>query len=87
MSINVTSENDITLTVDQASQLTLIVDQGAIGPTGPYGPTGPAGSGIVLKGVVATVGDLPSSGNQPGDAYIVSANDHLYVWSGSYGLD
>jgi len=87
LSVNVTSENDITLTVDQATQLTLIVDQGVIGPTGPYGPTGPAGSGIVLKGAVATVGDLPSSGNQPGDAYIVSASGHLYVWSGSSWID
>ncbi len=79
--------SDVELVVASANQITLVVDQGVVGPTGPYGPTGPAGSGIVLKGAVATVGDLPSSGNQPGDAYIVSASGHLYVWSGSEWID
>ena len=85
--MNVVTENDISLTVEQNNQITLTIDQGIAGPTGPYGPTGPAGAGIVLKGSVATVGDLPAAGNNPGDAYIVSSNGHLYVWSGSSWID
>ena len=67
---------------------------GPTGPTGadstvagPTGPTGPQGQGITVKGAVPTVGDLPSSGNTPGDAYIVNADGHLYVWSGSVWTD
>ena len=85
--MNVVTENDISLTVEQNNQITLTIDQGIVGPTGPYGPTGPAGAGIVLKGSVATVGDLPAVGNNPGDAYIVSSNGHLYIWSGSAWVD
>ena len=93
-------------TVTSANQITLVVDQGVIGPTGPAGaaggptgptglpstvpgptgatgPTGAMGAGITPKGTVATVGDLPSSGNTPGDAYIVLSDGDLYVWSGS----
>lgn len=58
--------------------------QGAVGPTGPQGligPTGAAGQGVQIKGSVATVGDLPSTGNIPGDSYIVLADGDLYVWS------
>ena len=79
--------SDVNLVVTSGNQIALTIDQGIIGPTGPYGPTGPAGAGIVLKGAVANVGDLPASGNNPGDAYIVSSNGHLYVWSGSTWID
>ena len=47
---------------------------GAAGPTGPEGPQGPAGTpgpGFTFLGAVATVGDLPSSGVNDGDAYVV----------------
>jgi hypothetical protein len=54
---------------------------------GPTGPTGAAGAGITYKGAVATVGDLPSTGNTVGDAYTVLANNHLYVWSGTAWID
>jgi hypothetical protein len=30
---------------------------------------------------VATVGDLPATGNTEADAYIVAADGHLYIWS------
>lgn len=56
---------------------------GATGPVGPTGPTGATGQGIAIKGAVPTVGDLPMVGNQPGDAYIVDASGHLYVWDGT----
>jgi hypothetical protein len=77
LSVSVTSQNEIVLTIDQPNQLTFIVDQGVIGPTGPAGaagvtgPTGAAGSGVELKGVVNNPGDLPMVGNQPGDTYVV----------------
>lgn len=73
--------------------------QGAIGPTGspgsngldgatgPTGPTGPVGAGITIKGTVPTVGDLPSTGNTPGDCYIVESNGSLYVWDGTAWFD
>ena len=64
------------------------VDSGlANGPAGPTGsagttgPTGPQGTGINMKGTVATVADLPATGNTVGDGYVVLANGHVYVWS------
>jgi hypothetical protein len=57
------------------------------GPTGATGPTGPQGTGINYKGVVATTGLLPPAGNTTGDAYIVTATDHLWVWNGSAWTD
>lgn len=56
--------------------------QGVQGPTGPTGSQGPAGTGITFKGTVPTVADLPS-GATVGDAFIVEADKHLYIWSGS----
>ena len=57
--------------------------QGEVGPTGPTGSTGPAGVSITMKGEVATVGNLPASGNQVNDAYVVTADGNLYVWDGA----
>jgi hypothetical protein len=51
--------------------------------TGPTGPTGPQGTSINIRGTVAAVVNLPASGNVINDAYIVTANEDLYVWSGS----
>ena len=48
--------------------------------------SGENGTGIQVKGSVATVGDLPSSASV-GDSYYVDANGHLYVWSGSAWID
>jgi hypothetical protein len=56
---------------------------GVEGPQGPIGPVGPEGAGVQLKGSVATVGDLPMSGNVIGDSYIVDASGDLYVWTGA----
>ena len=62
-------------------------DQGIQGPQGDEGPTGPQGASIVVKGQVATVGNLPATGNTVNDAYIVVADGHLYVWNGSTWID
>jgi hypothetical protein len=65
---------------------------GATGPTGPQGPQGPqgvqgeqgeAGTGITMQGSVPTSGDLPTVGNEQGDAYIVQADDSLWIWDGT----
>lgn len=56
--------------------------QGVEGPIGPAGPQGEAGSGITMQGSVLTPGGLPSSGNEQGDAYIVQADDSLWIWDG-----
>jgi hypothetical protein len=53
------------------------------GEVGPIGPTGAQGTSITVKGSVATVGDLPATGNSLNDAYIVSSTGNLYVWNGS----
>ena len=36
-----------------------------------------------MQGSVATSGQLPTSGNAQGDAYIVQADDSLWIWDGS----
>jgi hypothetical protein len=56
---------------------------GARGPAGPPGPQGPIGAGIRILSAVPTVGDLPSTGNQPGDAHLVTATGNLHVWDGT----
>jgi hypothetical protein len=69
---------------------------GATGPRGLQGPTGAAstiegptgaqgaqGVSINVKGSVATVGNLPASGNTLNDAYIITATGDLWVWNGS----
>jgi hypothetical protein len=53
------------------------------GNPGPVGPTGPQGVSITLKSPVATVGDLPTTGNSVNDARIVQQTGDLYVWTGS----
>ena len=57
-----------------------VLGSGALGPTG---PTGPQGTSITVKGSVATVGNLPSSGNTLNDAYIVTSTGNLHVWNGT----
>jgi collagen type I/II/III/V/XI/XXIV/XXVII alpha len=56
---------------------------GPAGPTGPTGATGADGTSVQLKGAVATVGDLPSTGNTDGDLYVVTATGDGYVWTGT----
>ena len=63
---------------------------GAQGPAGPQGPTGaqgPAGAGVSIKGSVPTEADLPTTGNQVGDGWIVEATGHLWVWNGTVWTD
>jgi hypothetical protein len=54
-----------------------------VGPEGPQGPAGPQGQGIRILSAVATVGDLPSTGNQPGDAHLVTATGNVHIWNGT----
>ena len=62
---------------------TISLTNGSQGPAGPPGPPGPAGAGLTPKGSVASVGDLPATGNQKGDTYIVTANSSIQVWDGT----
>ena len=61
--------------------------QGATGPAGPQGPTGltgEQGTGVILKGSVATVADLDNIVDPvQGDLYVVLADGDGYVWSGT----
>ena len=56
------------------------------GPAGPAGPGGPPGAGLSFRGSVATVGDLPTPSTL-GYAYLVEADDHLWIYSGTAWLD
>ena len=60
---------------------------GLPGPPGATGPAGPPGTGVDIKGSVPTEADLPPSGNDVGDAYIVEDTGHLFVWDGSQWVD
>lgn len=54
---------------------------GPAGPPGPAGEQGPAGMGLRFHGSVPSFSDLPASGQQQGDSYVVAdENDKLYVW-------
>ena len=44
-----------------------------------FGAKGADGTSVVLKGSVATVGDLPAAGNAVGDLYVVTADGNGYV--------
>jgi len=61
-------------------------DKGDPGPTGPQGLQGATGTGITFKGSVPTEADLPSSQTfsnlKNGDAYLVEADDSLWIWDG-----
>jgi Collagen triple helix repeat (20 copies) len=60
-----------------------IGNPGPQGPQGVQGPVGATGTGITMKGSVATSGNLPPTGNMQGDAYIVQADDSLWIWDGT----
>jgi hypothetical protein len=51
------------------------------------GEEGPAGSSILIKGQVPNVGSLPTTGNTVNDAWIVTADGHLYIWDGTEFID
>jgi len=56
---------------------------GPTGATGATGATGPQGTSINVRGTVAAVVNLPASGNAINYAFIVTANEDLYVWNGT----
>ena len=58
-------------------------DQGVQGVPGLQGVQGAVGPSITMQGSVATSGNLPPSGNTQGDAYIVQADDSLWLWDGT----
>ena len=59
--------------------------QGIQGPRGNTGAQGDPGWGITMKGEVATEANLPSTGNNNGDAYIVQADDSIWLWTSAEG--
>jgi hypothetical protein len=59
--------------------------QGIQGEKGDTGERGLRGFSYVVKGVLDDVADLPSTGNNPGEAYRI--NKHDYVWSGVEWVD
>jgi hypothetical protein len=56
--------------------------EGPMGPEGIQGPQGEAGTGITMKGSQPTEEDLPPTGNDQGDAYLVEEDDSLWIWDG-----
>jgi hypothetical protein len=60
---------------------------GATGNTGNTGERGPQGASVIIKGSVATSGDLPLTGNQQNDGYVTTDTGHLWVWTGLTWLD
>ena len=67
---------DGTVTVGAASVSSL---KGPKGEQGAPGEKGEDGTGVNIKGSVATSGELPGSGEE-GDAYIVQETGNLWVW-------
>ena len=82
------SLND-TRIVDQDGNLyfwggTSWTDSGQIvGPQGDLGPTGPRGLPVNLIGPISTVSNLPLTGNQDNDAYVVLEDSFVYIWDGT----
>jgi hypothetical protein len=66
---------------------------GAAGPQGPagaqgvQGPKGDIGEGLHVTGSVVEQADLLDLDASVGDAYIVTADDHLYIWDGEDWVD
>ena len=54
---------------------------GSAGIAGAEGPSGKQGTGIKIKGTVATKNDLPTATNTDGDAYICIDDKDVYMWS------
>ncbi|ORN09408.1 hypothetical protein FAM21838_01785 [Lentilactobacillus parabuchneri] len=53
-------------------------DTGSQGPMGPVGPQGKQGNGLVVRGKADKEENLPKTGNNQGDGYLVGTD--LYIW-------
>ncbi|MBW0246711.1 pyocin knob domain-containing protein [Lentilactobacillus parabuchneri] len=53
-------------------------DTGSQGPIGPVGPRGKQGNGLVVRGKADKEENLPKTGNNQGDGYLVGTD--LYIW-------
>lgn len=53
-------------------------DTGSQGPMGPVGPQGKQGNGLVVRGKADKEENLPTTGNNQGDGYLVGTD--LYIW-------
>lgn len=53
-------------------------DTGSQGPIGPEGPQGKQGNGLVVRGKADKEENLPTTGNDQGDGYLVGTD--LYIW-------
>ncbi len=53
-------------------------DTGSQGPIGPVGPQGKQGNGLVVRGKADKEENLPKTGNNQGDGYLVGTD--LYIW-------
>jgi hypothetical protein len=58
---------------------------GSAGAQGPSGPQGVPGTGINLLGSLPTPSDLPPTGNDAGDAYLIAGS--IWVWDGTEWID
>jgi len=61
--------------------------QGIQGTQGNQGHQGNAGTGVNIKGNVATSGSLPSSGIQDGDGYLAIDTGHLWIFTDGDWVD
>lgn len=61
-------------------------DQGERGPQGLEGPAGADGKSVTITGTVATVDDLPATG-ELGEGYVTDNDGNLHIWSGTSWTD
>lgn len=61
----------------------LMGPQGARGIQGPRGDQGP--SGLMMRGYLSSSNELPKSGSEMGDTYLI--NNALWVWTGSIWME
>ena len=62
-------------------------EAGPAGPKGDKGDPGKDGTGVSIKGSVASSSALPTEGNAAGDAYITTDDGHMHTWDGSKWVD
>jgi hypothetical protein len=78
------TEAQVTITGESPSQtINFTIPQGVQGIQGIQGIQGEKGDALNIKGTVATEENLPLTGNQSNDGYIVETNGHLWIWQGA----